>query len=331
MKEGGIGGEFFAVYVAAQYAKNGGSARRALDMIDAVRGLVGRYPDRLELATTADDVRRIAHEGRIAALLGIEGGHAIENSLAALRMFHLLGVRYMTLTHTNTNDWCDSSGDKPRWNGLNDLGRDVVREMNRIGMIVDISHISDKAFWDVLGVTTAPPFASHSSCRALCSAPRNLTDEMIVALAQKGGVIQINFNSGFLDDGYKDATQALRERRQAEARIQFRDNPTALEAEMKRILDLKPSVPPPPLSRLIDHIDHAVRLAGADHVGLGSDFDGVPSLPQGLEDCSKLPAVTHELLKRGYKEDDILKILGGNTLRLMEEVERESRRLRARG
>ena len=331
MAEGGLDAEFFSIYVAAQYAKLGGAARRALELIDAVRALAAAHPERVELATTAAEVRAVAARGRIAALMGIEGGHAIEDSLGALRSFHALGVRYMTLTHTNTNNWCDSSGDKPRWRGLNDLGRQVVREMNRIGMIVDVSHISDEAFDDVLETSTAPVFASHSSCRALCNHPRNLTDDMIRALAAKGGVIQINFAAGFLDEDFRKQAQPYSAMARAEAREKHKDDLEALRKAMWELLKTPPPFPRPPLSRLIDHIDHAVKVAGADHVGLGSDFDGVSALPVGMEECSKLPAITCELLKHGYAEEDVLKILGGNTLRLMERVEAESSRLRGGG
>jgi membrane dipeptidase len=329
MKEGGLDAEFFAVYVAKEYAA-GGAARRALELIDVVHAMLARYPEQVQLARTAADVRRIAAGGRVAALMGIEGGHAIENSLGALRVFWDLGVRYMTLTHTNTNDWCDSSGDEPRWHGLNGFGRQVVREMNRIGMIIDVSHISDEAFYAVMETTSAPPIASHSSCRALCSHARNMTDDMIRALAAKGGVIQINFNSGFLDDDFNKATRERREKLTAEAERIFAGKPEALAKERERISHAVAD-PAPPLSKLIDHIDHAVKVAGADHVGLGSDFDGVPSVPAGMEDCTKLPSITYELLKRGYADADVVKILGGNTLRVMEAVEKESRRLQAAG
>jgi membrane dipeptidase len=329
MKEGGLDAEFFAIYVAGKYAKDGGSARRALDMIDSVRRMVERYPDKILLATTAADVRRLKKEGRIAALMGIEGGHAIENSIPALRSFFDLGVRYMTLTHSNTNDWADSSGDKPRWGGLNDLGRKVVAEMNRIGMIVDTSHVSDETFYDVIESATAPPFASHSSCRAICGHARNMTDDMIKALARKGGVIQINFFSGFLDEDYRKAMEARREKVKAELEAKYPGNADKATEETYKAMRAMPPVPPPGLARLIEHIDHAVKVGGADAVGLGSDFDGVDSLPVGMENVTKLPAITYELLKRGYSEADVIKILGGNTLRVMEAVEAEAKRLQS--
>lgn len=329
MAEGGLDAEFFAIYVAAKYAREGGSARRALDMIDSVRRLPERYPDKIALATTAADVRRLAKEGKVAALMGIEGGHAIENSLAALRSFFDLGVRYMTLTHTNTNDWADSSGDKPRWGGLNDLGRKVVAEMNRIGMIVDVSHVSDETFYDVLEVASAPPFASHSSCRALCNHPRNLTDEMIKALAKKGGVVQINFYSGFTGEAYRKASKERLDKIKAEQAAKYPNDSTKADAEARRLAGTMPPLPPPALKDLIDHLDHAAKVGGVDHVGLGSDFDGVDSLPTGIEDVTKLPHITYELLKRGYSEADLTRILGGNTLGLMEAVEAEAKRLQS--
>ncbi len=329
MKEGGIDAQFFAIYVAARYAREGGAARRALDMIDVVYRALERYPNDLELALSADDIRRIARAGKIAVLMGIEGGHAIEDSLGALRMFYRLGVRYMTLTHTNTNNWADSSGDAPRHNGLTEFGRQVVREMNRLGMLVDISHVSDKTFYDVLETTRAPVIASHSSARALTNIPRNMSDEMLRALARNGGVVMVNFGSWFVDQNYADAVAQRRERLgpQLDAlRARYANDPLRLREETERLLREHP-IPRPPLSRLIDHIDHIVKVAGIDHVGLGSDFDGVDSLPEGLDDCSKLPLITYELLKRGYSERDIKKILGENFLRVFARAEEVARQM----
>jgi membrane dipeptidase len=300
LKEGGVGAQFFAVYVSSSYVNGNHSARRTLEMIDTVRhDIIARYPNDFVFATTADDIERIHKQGKIAALMGIEGGHAIEDSLRLLRDYYALGIRYMTLTHTNTNNWADSSGDidKPgveHHNGLTDFGKQVVREMNRLGMIVDISHVADKTFWDALEVSTAPIFASHSSCRALANVPRNMTDEMIVALAKKGGVVQVNFSCGFLSQKPKD--------------------PAALAEDQK-------SVPPATLADLVAHIDHIVKIAGIDAVGIGSDFDGISCAPQGLEDVAKFPNLTRALLEKGYSAEDIRKIYGGNTLRLMRAVE----------
>jgi membrane dipeptidase len=327
MRDGGLSAQFFSVYVAREYAPSG-AARRALDMIDAVYRMVEAHEETMALARSAGDIEQIAGgKKRIAALMGLEGGHGIENSLAVLRMFYALGVRYMTLTHTNTNDWCDSSTDEPRWHGLNDFGRKVVREMNRLGMIVDVSHISDEAFFDVLESSSAPVIASHSSCRALSDHPRNMTDEMISALARAGGVIHINFNAAFVNEEYRRKAEEwiAGERERIETRV---GDPARRAVALRELDDLPPDIPPPPFSSLVDQIDHAVRLVGPEHVGLGSDFDGVPALPEGIEDCAKLPRITHELLRRGHKERDVLMILGRNTLRTMKAVEAVARRLR---
>jgi membrane dipeptidase len=309
MKEGGLDADFFAIYVAAKYAKEGGAARRALDMIDGVYEQARRHPESLEMAFTSDDIRRIHKAGKIAALMGIEGGHAIEDSLSPLRQFYRLGVRYMTLTHTNTNNWADSAGGinnpaEKRHGGLSDFGREVVREMNRLGMMVDVSHVADDTFQDVIETTQAPVIASHSSCRALTNVPRNLTDDMLKALAQNRGVVMINFYNGFIN------TEYARPGAQAPAK-------PANVATMEM---------------LIQHFEHAIKVAGIDHVGIGSDFDGVDGmLPGGMEDVSKLPAITYELLKRGYSDADVKKVLGGNMLRVMAEVEEAARKSQASG
>ncbi|HLJ49496.1 MAG TPA: dipeptidase [Bryobacteraceae bacterium] len=287
LREGNVGAQFFAAFVGAGYTKDNHSANRALQMIDTIRhDIVARYPNDFMFALTAGDIERAHREGKIAALIGIEGGHAIEDSLRLLRDFYALGVRYMTLTHSNTNDWADSSGDmdKPdvvHHNGLTDFGKDVVREMNRLGMMVDISHVADKTFWDALEVSRVPIFASHSSCRVLANVPRNMTDEMIEALAKKGGVVQINFSCGFLNTKPGEAT----------------------------------------LADVVAHIDHVVKIAGIDAVGIGSDFDGIQCAPKGLDDVSKFPNLTRALLEKGYSEHDIRKIYGGNLLRVMRAVE----------
>lgn len=292
LREGGVGAVFFSVYVGAEYVQGNRAAHQALEMFDAVlHGIVERYPNDFLFARTADDVELAHRQGKIAALIGVEGGHAIEDSLGVLRDFYALGARYMTLTHVNTNNWADSSGDvdNPKvqhHNGLTDFGRQVIAEMNRLGMIVDISHVSDKTFWDVLAASRAPVFASHSSCRALCDVPRNMTDDMIQALARKGGVIQINFYAGFL---------TLRK------------------------------TPPANLDDVVAQIDHAVTVGGIDAVGIGSDFDGIDRPPVGLEDVSRFPNLTRALLAKGYSAEDIRKIYGGNTLRLMRAVEKERR------
>ncbi len=316
MQEGGLDVQFFSVYVAARYAKKGGP-KRAMEMMDAVYRMVETFPDRIQLATSVSDIYRIVSQGKIAALMGLEGGHALENSMHILRMFHRMGIRYVTLTHSNTNDWCDSSTDQPRWGGLNDLGEKIVVEMNRIGMMIDVSHISDEAFWDVMRVSKAPVIASHSSCRAIANMQRNMSDDMIKALAKNGGVIMINFGSSFLNREWGKRTNYILQQIRDKYRGDF-----GMWGKMWDEMNQKDPLPPATLKDLIDHIDHVVRLVGPDYVGLGSDFDGVSALPVGMEDVSKLPAITYELLKRGYKEEDIRKILGGNLLRVMSEVER---------
>ncbi len=324
LKEGGVGAQFFAVYVSADYVKGNHSANRTLAMIDTVRhDIVARYPNDFVLASTADDIERIHQQGKIAALMGIEGGHAIEDSLRLLRDYYALGIRYMTLTHANTNNWADSSGDFDKagighHNGLTDFGKQVVREMNRLGMMVDISHVADKTFWDALSVSTAPMIASHSSCRALCNVPRNMTDEMIVALAKKGGVVQVNFNCGFLSEKSAAASKTVRPSTLPGARG---DDATIEEYRKK--------VPPATLADVVAHIDHIVKIAGVDAAGIGSDFDGVFCTPQGLEDVSKFPNLTRALLEKGYSAADIRKIYGGNTLRVMRAVEAEARKEQA--
>jgi membrane dipeptidase len=329
MKEGGIGAQFFAVYVAARFVPGNRSANRTLEMIDTVRrDIAGKYPGDFLLATSVKDIEEARRQGKIAALMGIEGGHAIEDSLRLLRTFYELGVRYMTLTHSNTNNWADSSGDITRTdvkhhNGLTAFGKDVVREMNRLGMIVDISHVADKTFWDALDVSRAPIFASHSSCRALANHPRNMTDEMIVAMAKKGGVVQVNVYCGFISQKFRDVNAAeslkLTERVKLEtAGKQL--SPTEIDIVTER-LRKEMGLTRAKLSDVVDHIDHIRKIAGIDAIGIGADFDGVDCTPEGLDDVSKFPNLTRALLERGYTEQDIHKIYGGNTLRLMRAVE----------
>ena len=327
MKQGGMTAQFFSVYVDKKYVKEGGSARRALAMIDVVYRAAERHANDLMLATSVADIRRAKQQKRIAALMGIEGGHAIENSLAVLRDFYRLGVRYMTLTHNNTNDWADSSRDEPRHNGLTDFGKEVVREMNRLGMLIDVSHVSDKTMSDVLDISSAPVIASHSSARALSNHPRNIPDDLLRRIAKNGGVVMVNFYPVFIEQKAYDADRARTERLKPQVdalKERFKDDPVRLEEETKKLEDANP-LPPTPLSVLVDHIDHITKVAGIDHVGLGSDFDGVPSLPEGLKDISQLPNITYELLRRGYKEEDIRKILGENLLRAFAASERVAR------
>jgi membrane dipeptidase len=263
--------------------------------------------------------------------MGVEGGHNIEDDLRVLDIYYRLGVRYITLTHTANTNWADSSSDKPRWNGLTDFGRQAILRMNRLGMMVDISHVSDKAFYDVLAVTKAPLIATHSSCRALCDVPRNMTDDMIRALAKNHGVIDINFYSAFLDPQYVAAYQKVAGQVQAEedtAKKQYANDRKRLAEELRKIeARREANLPVPSYTRIADHVDHAVKVGGVDHVGLGSDFDGIDSAPKGMEDVSKLPNLVRELARRGYSEEDLEKILGGNVLRVMRDVEHAARTL----
>ena len=323
MKEGGLDVPFLAIYVSKDYAEKGG-ARRALDMMDALFRQLDRYSDRIELAHSVSDIYRILGQGKIAACMGLEGGHALEDSFGVLRMFHRLGIRYVTLTHSNTNHWADSSTDQPKWNGLNKLGEEMVREMNRIGMIVDISHVSDSTFWDVLRVSRAPVIASHSSCRAICNMPRNMSDEMIKALAAHGGVIDIAFGSSFVSRSWGERVNKIL----TDIRDKYAGD-FSMWGKMWDEMQKKNPLPNATVEELVDHIEHVIQIAGVDYVGLGSDFDGVSTLPVGMEDVSKLPRITYELLKRGYTEKDIRKILGGNFLRVYSEVEQTAADLQA--
>jgi len=340
-KEGGLTAPFFAAYVSASYA-GAGAARVALDRIDMVRRIVAAHPADLASAASVAEIRRAKREGKIAILVGIEGGHAIEDSLGALRDFHRLGVRYMTLTHTNSNHWADSSGNffAPRFDaesyrlhhGLTDFGRTVVREMNRIGMMVDVSHVSDETIDDVLETSRAPVFASHSSCRALASLPRNLTDDHIRRIGAKGGVVMINVSSVFLDQGLVDAARAALDALQEPAeriRKQYDSDPRRAQAEIAKLIDALPPRPSVPFTKVVDHIEHVMKVAGPDAVGLGTDFDGIPDPPAGLEDVSKLPRITAELLRRGHSEEEVRKVLGENFLRFFARVEEVSRSLAA--
>jgi membrane dipeptidase len=329
LKAGGVGAQFFAVYVAASYVNGNRSANRTLQMIDTVRhDIIERYPDDFVLATSAKDIEEAHRRGKIAALMGIEGGHAIEDSLRLLRDYYDLGVRYMTLTHSNTNNWADSSGDiddakVKHHNGLTDFGKQVVREMNRLGMMVDISHVADKTFWDALEVSKAPIFASHSSCRALTNHARNMTDDMIVALARKGGVVQVNFYCGFISQKFRDNdaadTKALDARMAKDTAGKNLSEPDRqiLSEKLRKEMGLSRAT----LADVVDHIDHIRKIAGIDAIGIGGDFDGVSCTPIGLDDVSKYPNLTRALLEKGYSADDIRKIYGGNFLRVMRAVE----------
>ena len=320
LQEGGMHAPFFALWVPTYYPGSE-AVRRTLQLRDAAQSVFDRYPDRIELATTAADLERIVRSGKIAAVLSLEGGHQIADDLAVLRMYQRLGIRAMTLTHFRNNNWADSSTDKPRHNGLTDFGRQVVREMNRIGMIVDISHVADKAFFDTLAVTNKPIIASHSSCRALANIPRNMTDEMLRALAKNGGVVGINFGAGFLNPKDAAATLAIINKSSAaEPKLTGRalDEYAAKEFTQENLSHAHPASAS--VDDVVAHIDHVVKVAGIDHVGIGTDYDGIPDVPKGLEDVSKMPALMAALLKKGYSEADVEKIMGGNFLRVMKQV-----------
>jgi membrane dipeptidase len=324
MKDGGVDAIFFAVFISNEMDDKNPS-KLALETIDEIYRQVEKYPELAEMAFSADDIIRISKMGKRAILIGMENGGPIEDSLRLLRIFYRLGVRYITLTHNNNNNISDSSNAKePKWNGLSDFGKEVVKEMNRLGMMIDVSHISDKAFYDVIELSEAPVIASHSCVRSLCNVPRNMSDDMIKALAKKGGVIQINFFSGFLDEEFYKKSEKIREELKPQIddlKKKYGDNTKeywAAAIELWR----KNSLPAPKIEVLIDHIDYVVKLVGADYVGLGSDFDGAGSYPPGLEDITGFPLITYHLLKRGYSETDIKKILGGNLLRVFKEVEK---------
>jgi membrane dipeptidase len=334
MREGGLDALFFSIWVPSTVT-GPPAVRRALGLIDAVREAVRTHPNDLVLATTAADIRRAKAEHKIAALMGVEGGHMIDDDLGVLRDFAALGVRYMTLTHFNNNDWADSSTDKPAHNGLTDFGRDVVREMNRAGMIVDISHVADKTFYDAIAVSQAPVIASHSSARAISHHVRNMTDEMMRALARNGGVVQINYEVSFLSEDYRVASEkqggdVVSQLAAMTKKCGGDEACSTLEtARVNRDAMTDGALPKVSWELIVDHIDHAVKVAGIDHVGLGSDFDGA-TMPIGMEDASQLPKITDALIKKGYSDADIEKILGGNTLRVMEQVEATAARLNRR-
>ncbi|MGA3046546.1 MAG: dipeptidase [Terracidiphilus sp.] len=344
--KGNLGAEFFSIWVDP-VANQGHFARRTLELIDAVKLQVAKHPDQIVFVTSPEGIEQAHREHKFAALMGIEGGHSIEDSLALLRQYYALGVRYMTLTWSNSNGWADSSGDIDDTNvphtkeGLTEFGKDVVYEMNRLGMMVDVSHVSDHTFFRTLIISRAPVIASHSDARALCDAPRNMTDDMLRAVANsggpnsKGGVVDVNFYSGFVSQQYRDALKAIEpEANKAVADLKAKYKAEGKETPQSEIDKLQRSyadrIPRPPLSMLIDHIDHMAKVAGIDHVGIGSDFDGVSGqLPEGLDSPADLPKITAALMARGYSAEDCRKILGGNLLRVFREVEAVSKELQA--
>ena len=338
IKAGNLGAEFFSIWVDPVVYK-GREIQRALDMIDSVYEQARLHPDRMQMAFSTQDILAAHRQHKLAALLGVEGGHAIQGDMRVLRDYYRLGVRYMTLTWSNTNELGDSSGDMTdknveHHNGITDFGRAAVREMNRIGMMVDISHVADRTFYQALVASRAPVIASHSSSRALTDVPRNMTDDMLIALARNGGVAQVNFNCGFISQKYVDREKQLAAQHDPDyEKLQgwFRQQQTPQNRQqMEEVkLTLEKKLPRPPLSDLIDHIDHMVKVAGVDHVGLGSDFDGVPCTPAGLDSAADLPKITQALYERGYKAADLDKILGGNLMRVFAEVEKLSREIQA--
>ena len=346
VRKGNLGAEFFSIWVDP-VANKGQYARRTLILIDAVKQQVGKHSDKIMFVSTPDGIELAHREHKLAALMGIEGGHSIDDSIALLRQYYALGVRYMTLTWSNSNGWADSSGDTTDTSiphtkeGLNEFGKDVVYEMNRLGMMVDISHVSDRTFYRTLVITRAPVIASHSGARALCDSPRNMTDDMLRAVANsggpnsKGGVVQVNFYSAFVSQSYKDALKVLKpEADKAVQDLKSKYKAEGKEAPQAEIEKLQrqyaDKIPRPPISALVDHIDHIAKVAGVDHVGLGSDFDGVGGqLPEGLDSPADLPKITAALMERGYSAADCRKILGGNLLRVFREVEQVAKELQA--
>src|SRR4029077_8424081 len=340
-RAGNLGAEFFSIWADPE-TTSGHFAKSTFDMIDSVYEQAARHPDKMTMAFTADDIVRAHDQHKFAALMGNDGGHANENDIRLLRDFYRMGVRYMTLTWSNTNEWADSSGDiqdpnAKHHNGMTDFGKDVVREMNRLGMIVDISHVSDATFYQALLVSQAPVIASHSSSRELTNQPRNMTDDMLRAMTNNGGVVMVNFYSAFIDENYRKASSDPEKIKQRDAEVEAykKAHPHAdgspVTYEETAAIEKKwaAQFPRPPLKSLIDHIDHVAKIAGIDHVGLGSDFDGVTSLPDGIDSVADLPKITQALLQRGYTREQILKVLGGNFLRVMREVEATAKRLQA--
>lgn len=330
MKEGGLDAAFFSIYMSANIT-GPEAVKRSLELIDWTKRQVERNSSTAVLATSVADIRRAHKHGKLAILMGMEGGHMIDDSLSTLRMYAELGVRYLTLTHSRKTNWAGSSGETENA-GLTDFGKEVVRELNRLGVLVDLSHVSDQTFYDALAVTRAPVVLSHSSCRALGDHPRNVTDGMLRALATNNGVIQITFVNSFISQELRDAERAVESERDAKiaaAQARLPDDEQARRDEVRRIRrEYQEKMPKVGWEKIIEHIDHAVKVAGADHVGIGSDFDGA-TMPEGMEDVTRLPKITDALLKKGYSEKDIEKILGGNLLRVMGQVEKVGAELRA--
>jgi membrane dipeptidase len=325
LRAGGVGAQFWSAFVPADTGKKGAAVRLTLEQIDVIKRMVASYPDTFEMAYTADDITRIRKKGKIASLIGVEGGHSIDNSLGVLRMMDALGVRYMTLTHSETLDWADSATDEAKHHGLTAFGEQVVREMNRLGMLVDISHVSAETMRHALRVSRAPVIASHSSAYALAEHPRNVPDDVLALIKKNGGVVMVNFYPGFV------VPEAARLRRNMfevsrELKKKYPDE-RAFEAALRQWRKEHP-IPTGSVHHVVDHIEHIIKVAGIDHVGLGSDYDGINSVPRQLEDVSCYPYITQELLNRGYNKEDIIKVLGVNILRVLAEAERVAKQSR---
>jgi membrane dipeptidase len=331
-KKGSLDAQFFSIWVDPNQYPANASARRTLELIDGTLEQVRKAPDKLQLCTTADQILAAHGRGKFAVLMGIEGGHSIEDSLAVLRDYYRLGVRYMTLTWSKSNNWADSSGDIDdptiqHHNGLTPFGKQVVQEMNRLGMMVDISHVSDKTFWDVIATTRTPVIASHSSARAITSAPRNLTDEMLLAMKKNNGVVMVNFHQAFIDERWRLAWNAQKPERQKahealEAEYKAKGLPVPYSVSDKIDREFTARIGRAPFDSLIAHFDHVIRIAGIDHIGIGTDFDGIPVPPDGIDSAADLPKVTAALMARGYTAEDMKKLLGGNLLRVFGDVQR---------
>jgi membrane dipeptidase len=329
-KKGNLAAQFFSIWVDPSQYPNA-AAHRTLSLIDGTLEQVRHHPDKLSLCLSSDDILAAHRDGKFAVLMGIEGGHSIENDLGLLRDYYRLGVRYMTLTWSNTNEWADSSGDIDdptiqHHNGLTPFGKQVVAEMNHLGMMVDISHVSDKTFWDVIATTRTPIIASHSSARALTNAARNMTDEMLQAVAKNNGVVMVNFFPAFIDENWRLAWAAQApERKKAqdalEAEYKAKGLAVPYTASDKIDREFAAKIGRAPFSSLIDHFDHVIKIAGIDHVGIGTDFDGIPVPPEGIDSAADLPKVTAALMARGYSAEDMHKLLGGNILRVFREVQ----------
>jgi membrane dipeptidase len=322
LRKGGVGAQFWSAFVPASTRKDGSAVRKTLEQIDVIHRMVRAYPDTFEMAYSVEDILRIHKKGKIASLIGVEGGHSIDNSLGVLRMLYALGTRYMTLTHSETLDWADSATDKPKSHGLSPFGEQVVREMNRLGMLVDISHVSAETMRHVLRVAKAPVIASHSSAYALAEHPRNVPDDVLKELAKNGGVVMVNFFPGFI---VPEAARAMKDMFQVarDLKARYPDEKEFLAA--LRQWHKEHPFPTGSVHTVVDHIEHIIKVAGIDHVGLGSDFDGISAVPRQLEDVSCYPYITQELLNRGYSREAILKVLGGNLLRAFGEAEKDAK------